>query len=299
MKIISSINRFMVVSTLAFAIFFATSSYAKSHEGRTDIAESIAARAGITTAAAGPGQINQTLTVYGKAVADPSSISHVRARFPGTIIRVAATIGDEVAKGDVLAEVESNESLKRYSIRAPFTGVITARHGTAGEQTEEQPMFTVANFDRVWAEFQVFPGQVRRVRVGQAVAVSVESIETMSVLKHLIPSDSGLPFVLARAPMDNTDGLWTPGLLLVGKVSVDQFEAALVVDNRALHSSGDEKVVFIKAGETYEARPLKLGRGDGHFTEVLEGLSVGDQYVVDNSYLIKADLEKSGASHDH
>ena len=34
-------------------------------------------------------------------------------------------------------------------------------------------------------------------------------------------------------------------------------------------------------------------------TEVLEGLNPGDRYVVENSYLLKADLEKSGASHDH
>jgi acetyl/propionyl-CoA carboxylase alpha subunit len=43
----------------------------------------------------------------------------------------------------------------------------------------------------------------------------------------------------------------------------------------------------------------RLGRSDGRFTEVLAGLQAGDRYVVENSYLIKADIEKSGASHDH
>ena len=52
-------------------------------------------------------------------------------------------------------------------------------------------------------------------------------------------------------------------------------------------------------GNVYEIRPLELGRSDGHFTEVLGGLNAGDIYVVENSYLLKADLEKSGASHDH
>ena len=43
----------------------------------------------------------------------------------------------------------------------------------------------------------------------------------------------------------------------------------------------------------------KRRRSDGNLTEVLGGLQAGDRYVVENSYLIKADIEKSGASHDH
>jgi membrane fusion protein, heavy metal efflux system len=73
----------------------------------------------------------------------------------------------------------------------------------------------------------------------------------------------------------------------------------LAVDNRALQDFRDWQVVFIKIGDTYEIRPLELGRTDGSFTEVLGGLNPDDTYVVGNSYLIKADLEKSGASHDH
>ena len=57
--------------------------------------------------------------------------------------------------------------------------------------------------------------------------------------------------------------------------------------------------MFIQRGELYEFHPLTLGRSDGRFTEVLDGLSYGDRYVVENSYLIKADIEKSGAEHEH
>jgi cobalt-zinc-cadmium efflux system membrane fusion protein len=44
---------------------------------------------------------------------------------------------------------------------------------------------------------------------------------------------------------------------------------------------------------------LELGRRDGENVEVLGGLEPGTEYVTGNSYLIKADIEKSGASHDH
>jgi cobalt-zinc-cadmium efflux system membrane fusion protein len=45
--------------------------------------------------------------------------------------------------------------------------------------------------------------------------------------------------------------------------------------------------------------PVELGRRDGKFVEVISGLEAGEQYVSKNSFILKADIEKSGASHDH
>ena len=67
----------------------------------------------------------------------------------------------------------------------------------------------------------------------------------------------------------------------------------------ALQRFRDWDVVFIREGDVYEARPIELGRRDGQHVEVQAGLRVGDQVVVEQSYLVKADIEKSGASHDH
>ena len=44
---------------------------------------------------------------------------------------------------------------------------------------------------------------------------------------------------------------------------------------------------------------LELGEADADWIEVTGGLKPGAEYVLENSYLIKADIEKSGASHDH
>jgi cobalt-zinc-cadmium efflux system membrane fusion protein len=46
-------------------------------------------------------------------------------------------------------------------------------------------------------------------------------------------------------------------------------------------------------------RPVELGKRDGTRVEILSGIKKGDQVVVEQSYLVKADIEKSGASHDH
>ena len=61
----------------------------------------------------------------------------------------------------------------------------------------------------------------------------------------------------------------------------------------------DFTVVFAQVGETYEVRMLELGARDGEYAEVLGGLKPGTRYVAEQSFLIKADVEKSAASHDH
>ena len=80
---------------------------------------------------------------------------------------------------------------------------------------------------------------------------------------------------------------------------MDAGAAALAVDQRALQRFRDWDVVFIQVGDAYEIRPLTLGRRDAKFVEVIDGINLGDTYVVEQSFLIKADIEKSGASHDH
>jgi cobalt-zinc-cadmium efflux system membrane fusion protein len=60
----------------------------------------------------------------------------------------------------------------------------------------------------------------------------------------------------------------------------------------------NETVVFIRAGDTYAPRPVRIGERDAENAEVLAGLQGGEEIVVAQSYLIKADLEKESAAHE-
>jgi cobalt-zinc-cadmium efflux system membrane fusion protein len=75
--------------------------------------------------------------------------------------------------------------------------------------------------------------------------------------------------------------------------------APLVLPMSALQTFRNWTVVFLKAGETYQAQPVELGNSDGKNVAITSGLTAGMSVVITNSYLIKADIEKSGASHDH
>src|SRR5690606_38116598 len=107
------------------------------------------------------------------------------------------------------------------------------------------------------------------------------------------------PYARALVIVDNTTGARMAAERVSARGGISSAVGALRVDDRALQSCRDWTVVFIQVGHIYEIRPLTLGRRDSRFSEVLDGLQPGDRYVVENSYLIKADLEKSGAAHDH
>jgi membrane fusion protein, heavy metal efflux system len=273
-----------------------------SYEGRTTIAADRAKAAGITTAVAGPGVIRSTLALYGSIQPDAARVRSVTARFPGPIRNVAKQVGDTVKAGETLAVIESNESLQTYALTSPIAGVITQRHANPGEAAGSEPLFVVADFGKVWAELSLFARDRPQLQVGQSVAVqSVEggqagSGEIVSIAPSGKPGNQNL---VARVVLDNATNQWTPGLYITGTVTVAQTSAELVVPNSALQGFRDFTVVFAQVGDIYEVRMLELGESDGEMTAVLGGLEPGTVFVSGNSYLIKADIEKSGASHDH
>lgn len=263
------------------------------------ITEEMAQRNGITVAEAAPGTIERHLRVYGRLDLPPDQRVDVRARFTGLVKSVAVSVGQTVSKGDVLATVESNDSLKDYAVRAPIAGVVQARQSSVGEITGSTPLFTLVNTQRLWATMQVFSGQRFEVKPGLPVHVVHNGHRHESTIESLAPADNGEPYVLARTTLENPSGDMAPGDLVTGEIDAEIISVALVVANEALQTHDGKTVVFVREGNRYHAQPVKVGRTDGRYTEILSGLKPGDHYVIENSYLIKADIEKSGAAHEH
>lgn len=272
--------------------------HAHEEEKATRIDDEMAARVGVETAKASSRILNQGIVAYGSLMTGPEQLSHVRARYSGMIKSVKRTLGDKVKPGDLLAQVESNDSLKTYSVRAPIPGIVIQRHANSGEVTQEQILFSIANFDTLWAEFRIYPTQQSLVKAGQPVRIMVNDLLIKGSIEHIIPV-LDKPYQLARVIVDNQALHLSPGLLAEGNIVVATFSAKLAVDKNAIQNMGEQSGVFIKQGAEYIFAPLKLGRSDDRYVEVLSGLSTGQDYVSKNSYLIKADIEKPEAEHEH
>lgn len=270
-------------------------------EGRTLIADKVAEAMEITTETAGSATLHQTIRVYGKLVLPPDARRQVQARFDGVIKTLHVTLGDQVKKGQALVTVESNESLITYQITAPMDGVVSEQFASSGEQTAGRTLLEIARTDLLLAELAVFPTDKNRVKTEAPVVVSVNGLDQPldSVIRGARTGLRKDQASLFLAEINNVDGLLSEGQFVVGDIVVATFTVPLAVKHSGLQAFRDFTVVYAKVGEEYEVRMLELGREAGEWVEVLGGLPVGTEYVTENSYIIKADIEKSGASHDH
>lgn len=274
----------------------------ESHEGRTRIASDVAAQSGIRVEAAGPGTIRDEHDVQGLLTLIEGRHAKLAARFPGPIRSVSVGVGDAVRAGQTLATVESNASLSAYAISSPIDGVVLSREAGVGELAGDAPLFEVADLSVLWVDLHLFGSDAQHITPGLPVAVSrlSDGVIALTTLDRVLPATAtASQSTVARAKLDNTDGLWRPGAAVRARVSVAEDAVPLIVPLAALQRFRDWDVVFIQSGDDYEIRPLELGRRDAVNVEVLDGLQVGDPIVVEQSYLLKADIEKSGASHDH
>ncbi len=270
-------------------------------EGRTKIATAVAEALEIKTSIAGATIMQETISVYGQIEANRELVRSITARFDGTIKAVLVSQGEQVRKGQVLARVESNESLQLVNITSPINGVVSQRDVNAGEQTDGRQLFALIDTSSVWAELSVFPGDLAQVEVGAPVTIT----DTISK-QHFIGKVSRIDLlaqanqaVRVRVVLDNKSGELRPGRHISAQITVGEHAVALAVKRTGLQSFRDFTVVYAQIGEEYEVRMLELGLQAGEWAEVLGGLEPGTLYVSENSYVIKADIEKSGASHDH
>ncbi|WDS38004.1 efflux RND transporter periplasmic adaptor subunit [Pseudoxanthomonas sp.] len=258
---------------------------------------------GIEVAPTGPGDITAELQVQGVLTAVDGSVAQVTARYPGRIQALRASVGDPVRAGQTLASIESNLSLSTYAVTSPLSGVVLSRQAqVGGGAAEGQALFEVANLSRVWGDLTLFGADVHQVQAGQRVTVSrlYDGSHAGTAIERVLPGTvAASQSAVARATLDNADGQWRPGMAVTARIAIRTRQAALVVPRAAVQTMDGVDAVFVRSGDTYTVHPVTLGERDAHHVEVLSGLKAGEAVVVAQSYLIKADIEKSAAEHDH
>ena len=274
----------------------------ESHEGRTRIEPAVARAMGIAVEEAVSGTIRETIPVQGSLQPAADAVTEVRGRFSGIVLSLRKDVGDAVQQGEELARLQSNESLQTYVVNAPRSGTVIARNATVGSAAGEAPLYVVADLSRLVANLKVFPRDLPRVQIGLSIVVSSLDGDASypGNIDRILPTlDASSRAATARVFIGEVPAGWRAGQFVEGVVTVGEVEVPLAVRASGLQSFRDFTVVYARVDDSYEVRMLDLGRRDGEYVEVLGGLDPGTTYVTENSYLVKADIEKSGASHDH
>jgi cobalt-zinc-cadmium efflux system membrane fusion protein len=272
------------------------------HSDSVVLSDAKVAAAGIELAKASPGVLRDSLLLNGIVQPNQESLVQVTPRFPGIVRDVRKRIGDRVQKGDVLAVVESNQSLTSYELKAALAGTVIDRQTTLGEYVSEQkPAFVIADLATVWVDFSVYRRDLTRVNIGDQVFIDPAdgrpAIEAkVSYLSPVGSSDT--QSALARAIVPNSEQRLRPGLFTTGRLTLSAKNVDVAVKSSALQTIENRTVVFVRNGEKFEARDVEIGERDSELVEITFGVLVGDVYAARNSFIVKAELAKGTPDND-
>ena len=260
---------------------------------------------GIETGQAGPGQLRTEVQVPGEVRLNESGVAHIVPRFPGVVTAVHRQLGDTVKAGDVLATIESNDSLVTYELKSLVDGTVINRHIALGEilETSSEP-FVVADLGSVWVDFSVYQKDIGLIREGQAVTIVAPHGlgSATAIISYLGPTMSeSTRTALARVVLPNPDRKWLPGLFVTGRVVVDATTYPVVIPQSAVQVFEERESVFVQTKDGFVPRPVKLGRRDTVAVEVIEGLERGEIFAATGAFHLKATLLKGslGDGHNH
>ncbi|MFG1423143.1 divalent metal ion exporter adaptor subunit IhpB [Roseixanthobacter liquoris] len=272
-------------------------------EGAIELNDAKLAAAGIGLETAGPEKLRQRLRLNGLVQPNQEAIVQVAPRFPGIVREIRKRLGDKVNKGDVLAVIESNQSLTTYDLKSPISGTVVDRGVALGEYVSEQkPAFVVADLSTLWVDLSVYRKDFAKVRLGDPVQIDPEDGGAPIQGQVIYVSPIGAAdtqSALARVAIPNDGMRLRPGLFAVGTIVLAEKPVDLAVRLNALQTIDNRTVVFVRNGDAFEPRDVELGERDGEWVEVQFGLMLGDAYAAKNSFVIKAELAKGSASHEH
>jgi membrane fusion protein, heavy metal efflux system len=273
-------------------------------EGVVELTPEAVRNARVRVGIAGPAVIEMTADAPGEVHLNAEQVVEIRPRYDGIVREIRKRIGDRVRAGEVVAVVQSNESLTDYEIASPVGGSVIARHGVTGQSTtRETVLLTVADLSSVWVDFAIYPQYVGRIRPGMRARIRAQNrpeltaAGTIHYIGPLLEQDTRVSS--ARVILANPDGQWQPGLFVAARVTLDRVRAPLTVPEDAVVRTAAGPAVFRAEGTRFELRPVTIGRSDGRTTEILSGLSAGDSVVVAQAFVLKSELGKGEVAHEH
>lgn len=267
------------------------------------LSEEVLRDQGITVEKVGSGEISRVLKVYGRVTPNQNRLAHIHPRFPGIVKEARKSVGEVVERNETLAVIESNQSLQAYQVVSLLSGTVLYRHATIGEYvTETDPIFIVADLSALWVDLFIFPSDFALIKEGLGVKVrvphSTEWLEsTISFVSRV--ADERTQARVARAVVEGSEGTLLPDQYVEAEVILESVPVPLAVYSAAIQRTGDKTLVFVKDHEVFEPREVVTGRSDGQRTEVLSGLTAGVEYATGNTFLLKAELGKESAKHEH
>ena len=191
------------------------------------------------------------------------------------------------------------DRLSKTKILAPFDCTVLTRPVSAGQAVSGSAGFnagteilSIANLNDMIITAHINQTDVIRLTPGQTVEVAVESapgLELAGTLDRIAPQavvKNGIKGFATRVALKNIDARVRPGMTAIMNFPVSSAENVLSVPLSAIFTERNDRYVFVRDGETFVRRSVRVGLTDFFFAEIQQGLNEGEvvslEHVVDS-----------------
>jgi putative ABC transport system ATP-binding protein len=188
----------------------------------------------------------------------------------------------------------ARERLLKTRILAPFDCTILTRPVSIGQAVSGSGGFnsgtevlTIADLSSMVINAHVNQADVTRLRHGMDVEVAVDAIPGLEVggqVERIAPQatvKNNIKGYATRIALKNVDPRIQPGMTASVSIPVSGAENVLTLPLAAVFSEQGEHYVYIRNGDQFERRTVKIGVSDFFRTEIQSGVTEGETVALE------------------
>ncbi|MBF0217440.1 MAG: efflux RND transporter periplasmic adaptor subunit [Candidatus Omnitrophica bacterium] len=246
------------------------------------------------------GTFSKSIPVIGEIAEDAETSVHVVSPVRGEITETKAGIGSVVKEGDVLCRVsEMNGETAIHEVKAPIAGTVIGAFAKVKDMVDTvSSVYTIADLTKLSATFDVYEKDISGIKLGQKVTIHSIAYPdkvfegAITFISHRVDENSNT--IKVRALVKNPDNFLKLGMFVNADIMIESEGRAIVLPKGAVYTMNSKKVVYIKtASDKFEAREIKVRDENTREVVLAEGVSEGEEVVVENGFLLKSESLRS------
>ncbi|MFX4262634.1 efflux RND transporter periplasmic adaptor subunit [Pelotomaculum propionicicum] len=194
-------------------------------------------------------------------------------------ILVNATIPETIRQYEAQLK-KARADFANTAVRAPFSGVITAKNINPGEMVSPTvPVISIVNLDTVMVQANVGEDQVNAIQVGQKLMVRVSSVReepfpgtVTNVAQAASPATKAYP---VKIVIENPQHILKPGMFAEVALNTSE-EEGIIIPEEALAQDENGSFVWVVDNGRAARRGVEAGHSDGRYVIIKSGLSEGE-----------------------
>ena len=207
------------------------------------------------------------------------------------------------------SSVQNGTIAQSISLRSPIDGFVQKVEVKTGQYVEPQTeLFEIVNTHHVHADLMVFEKDVYKVKKGQKVTFTIQSIPDSELIAEIYSVsktfEDNPKAVHVHAEIENKKGNLIPGMYIQGKIQVENTKTKALPES-AIIKDGDRYYAFSveKENDDWSFKPIEviLGAKDGNWIAVQfsEDIEPNTKFAYNNAYYLIAEMKKGEAEHEH